>query len=154
PLRALEHVDIAIGINRELAPGVHESEVTMGNRARLLVQLGRFDEASAQFETAAARAVERGNAASQAAIAVGRADIATASGQFERSRSYLAEAENALRDGSLPVGQTVAARYLLSRATLAAADGQGEEAATMFADAAAAYEKLACCDGPRALAIA
>src|SRR5262249_48647735 len=61
PLRALEHAEIAIGINKEIAPGVHESEVTLGNRARLLVQLGRFDEASEQFESASARAVERGN---------------------------------------------------------------------------------------------
>jgi len=154
PRRALEHTEIAIGINRELAPGVHESEVTLGNRARLLVQLGRFDEASEQFESAAARAAERGNFASQAAIALGRADIETALGQFDRARAHLADAEAALGNRSLPAGQTIGARYLLARATLAAAEDKGEDAATMFAEAAVAYEKLGCCNGPRALAMA
>src|SRR5262249_8037318 len=59
PLRALEHTDVALAIDKELAPGVRESEVTLGNRARLLAQLGRFDDASAQFDIAAALATER-----------------------------------------------------------------------------------------------
>lgn len=154
PMRALEHTDTAIAINRELAPGVHESEVTMGNRARLLVQLGRFEEASAQFDAAAPMALERGNAASEAAIAIGRADVAIARGELERAHAYLAEADKALQNPDLPSGQTVSARYLLVSAMLTAAEGKGDEAATTFNNALAAYEKLNCCDGARALALA
>ena len=154
PLRALEHTDTAIAIDQELAPGVHESAVTMGNRGRLLAQLGRFDDATAQFDAAAPLAAERGNAASQAAIAVGRADLAIARGQFDRAHSELAAAAQALQSRSLPTGQTVSARYLLTRATLAAAEGNGDDAAAMFSDSVAAYEKLDCCDGQRALALA
>jgi serine/threonine-protein kinase len=154
PLRALEHTDTAIAIDRELAPGVQESEVITGNRARLLVQLGRFEEASAQFEAAAARAVERDNKASQAAIAVGRADIALALGQFDRAHAQLDVAKDALNSPNLPAGHTVGARFLLSSATLAAAEGRHNEAAAMFNDAIAAYQRLECCDGQRSLALA
>ena len=89
-------------INKELAPNVQESAITLGNRARSLVQLGRFADATAQFEAASLLATRRENAASQAAIAVGLAGIATSLGQFERAEGHLEQAAKALQSKELP----------------------------------------------------
>jgi serine/threonine protein kinase len=154
PALALEHIDTAIAINKELAPNVQESAITLSNRARSLVQLGRFAEANAQFEEAARLAASREEAISQAAIAVGQSDIAIALGELDRAQGHLADAELALRSPDLPAGQSVGARHLLAQAALSAARGNLESAAALSSSAINAYEKLDCCYGPRALAFA
>jgi tetratricopeptide (TPR) repeat protein len=154
PRQALEHIQAAMDINKRLAPHVREPAVTIANLARSLAGLGKLDEAAEQYDLAARLAADRDGPVIIAAIAVGQADTATARGRFDQAQSDLDAAAAALHSGPLPAGQNVGARYLLAQASLSAARGDLAAAATQSADAIAAYEKLDCCEGPRALGLA
>jgi tetratricopeptide (TPR) repeat protein len=154
PQRALEHTQAAIDIDKRLAPHVQERASTIASLARSLAGLGKLDEAAEQYDLAARLAANRDSALTIAAIAVGKADTATARGRFEQAQSDLDAAATALQSGPLPARQNVGARYLLAKASLSAAQGELAAAVTQSADAIAAYEKLDCCEGPRSLGLA
>jgi tetratricopeptide (TPR) repeat protein len=154
PRLALEHLQAAIDIDKRLAPHVQESAATIASLARVLAVLGKFDEATEQYEPAARLAANRDDAATLAAIALGRADIATQRGQFERAQSDLEAVNLALQAGPLPAGNTVGARYLLAKASLSDARGDLAAAAAQSSGAIALYEHLECCEGVRALGLA
>jgi tetratricopeptide (TPR) repeat protein len=154
PRQALEHMQAAIDIDKRLAPQVQEPAATVANLARVFVLLGNFDEAAEQYDLATRLAANRETSVLVAAIAVGRADIATARGQFEQAHGALDAAAAALRAGDLQANQYMGPRYLLAKASLSAARGALAAAATQSTDAVAASEKLDCCEGQRALALA
>lgn len=154
PRRALEEIDLAFAITRELSPNAQRSDNAVLRRARVLAQLGRFDEARAEFSEAERLAVARGNVVTLAGVLVGQADVAILQRELGRAEGLLARAAARVRQANLPQAHLVSTRLLTVRASLLAARGDARGASAALASAIDTYQAQRCCRAATALALA
>jgi serine/threonine-protein kinase len=154
PLRALQEIDAAWTMTRELSPNAQPTDSRIWRRARILGQLARYPEAEADWEQALELARTRGNLTNVAAVYIGRAEIATLQGRFAEARAQLQLAEAAVRESALPANHVVNTRYALVNADLLAARGNSPAATAELTRAIAQYRAQECCRAHIALSLA
>lgn len=154
PRRALEEIDFAWQMTRELSPGALPTDSRVGRRARILGQLGRLDEAEAHWNEALDLARARGNRPNIAAIFIGLAELATLQGKFAEAQSHMQRAEAALRESALPANHVINTRYAITNAALLAARGNSSGATSELSRALEQYRAQDCCRAHMALSLA
>jgi eukaryotic-like serine/threonine-protein kinase len=154
PRRALEEIDIAWEMTRELAPGAQPTDSRVWRRARLLGQLARFAEAEADWEQALALARVRGNLPNIAAVFIGRAEIDTQQGKLAEAQEYLHRAEAAVRESALSPNHVLNTRFAITNAALLAARGNSVGATAELSRALEQYRAQGCCRAHMALSLA
>jgi len=154
PRRALEEIDIAWQMTRELSPGAQPTDNRVGRRARILGHLARFEEAQSQWNEALDLARVRGNLPNIAAALIGQAEIATLEGDFEEAQAALQRAVAALRESALPANHLIHSRFALTNATLLAARGNSRGATAELTRALDQYRAQNCCRAHMALSLA
>jgi serine/threonine-protein kinase len=145
PLQALAETDIGWDIVRELAPNAQNSDRRIYRRARILAQLGRYQEAQFEFEQARTRAADRGNVLSSVGALIGEAEVALGAGRIEAASGLLDDAWASMRAANLPESHALTTRYLIIRATQFAASSRLAEARMLLARAIENYQSLHCC---------
>jgi serine/threonine protein kinase/tetratricopeptide (TPR) repeat protein len=154
PRRALEEIDIAWQMTRELSPGAQPTDNRIGRRARILGQLARFDEAQEEWTQALDLARVRGNLPNIAAVYIGRAEIATLLGQFAEAHDHLERAGVALRESALSPNHVLGTRFTITNAALLAARGNTGGATAELTRALEQYRAQDCCRAHMALSLA
>jgi serine/threonine protein kinase len=154
PRRALEEIDIAWDMTRELSPNAQPTDNRIGRRARILGQLARYEEAQAEWTQALDLARVRGNLPNIAAVHIGRAEIATLQGQFAEAHGHLERAELALRESALSPNHILVTRFAITNAALLAAQGNLSGAAGEVTRALEQYRAQDCCRAHMALSLA
>jgi serine/threonine protein kinase/tetratricopeptide (TPR) repeat protein len=154
PRRALDELDIAWQMTRELSPGARPTDNRVWRRARILGQLARFEEAEADWKQALELARERGNLQNITAVYIGRAEIATLQGQLAQAQDLLLQAGNALRESALPPNHVLDTRFAITNAALLAARGNNGGATAELTRALAQYRAQDCCFPHMALSLA
>jgi len=152
--RALEEIDIAWQMTRELSPGAQPTDSRIWRRARILGQLARFAEADADWEQALDLARVRGNLPNIAAVYIGRAEIATLQGKLEQAQDQLQRAESALRESALSPNHVLDSRFAITNGALLAARGNARGATAELSRALAQYRAQDCCRAHMALSLA
>jgi serine/threonine-protein kinase len=154
PLRALEETDLGWAIAREQSPGAQLADSRIYRRGRILVQLARYDEATAEFARARTLAVERGNLLTLIGVTIGEADVAVLQGRLNAAAVQLEDAALQIRRTDLPVDHVLVSRHLVSRAALLAARGESAEARRLLTQAVDHYRAQDCCRANQAGALA
>ncbi|HEU5136016.1 MAG TPA: serine/threonine-protein kinase [Steroidobacteraceae bacterium] len=154
PRRALEEIDIAWQITRELSPGSLPTDNRIGRRARILGHLAQFEAAESQWTEALDLARERGNLPNIAAAFIGQAEIATLKGELEEAQAQLHRAAVALRESALSANHVLNTRFALTNAALLAARGNSRGATAELGRALAQYQAQDCCRAHMALTLA
>ncbi len=154
PRRGLEEIDHGWEIMQELAPAAQDSDKRLLRRGRLLAQLGRFDEALADFKRGGDLAEARGNLGNLASIRLGQADVHLQNGRLREAGFALDAAAAVLHQAQLARTNLVNVRYVLTRAEWLAARGDSDAARNGFGHALALYESQNCCRATRALVLA
>jgi tetratricopeptide (TPR) repeat protein/tRNA A-37 threonylcarbamoyl transferase component Bud32 len=154
PQRALEEIDIAWRITRELSPAAQPTDSRVVRRARILGQLARYAEAETEWSQALDLAQARGNLPNVAAVFIGRAEVATLQGNLADAQHQLQLAEAALRESATPSNHVLSTRYALTNATLLAARGNGRAAAAELSRVLDQYRAQDCCRAHMALSLA
>jgi serine/threonine-protein kinase len=154
PRRGLEELDHGWAIMRNLAPAAQDSDKRLLRRARLLAQLGRFDEALVDFRHAGELAWQRRNLGNFASIRIGEADVHVQTGRVREAGAALDAAAAILREAQLAPTNLVNVRHVLTRAEWLAARGDRQAARDGFGHALALYESQNCCRATRALVLA
>jgi tetratricopeptide (TPR) repeat protein len=154
PRRAIEEIDIGWEITRALAPGAQISDSRLLRHARLLVQLGRLDEAARELAVGRDLGLTRGNLASVAGVVMTEAEVAMLRGDFAAAGGILDEAAARLRALALPPHHVLQTRHTMARATLLAAQGNPAEAVPLLTQSIEDYQAQACCRAHIALALA
>jgi serine/threonine-protein kinase len=154
PRRALEETDLGWEIARERSPGAQVADARIYRRGRILVQLGRYDEATAEFARARSLAVDRGNVLTLIGVDIGEADVAVAQGRLNAAAVQLDEASLEIRRTDLPSDHVLVSRHLVSNATLHAARGDHPEALRLLTQAISNYQAQGCCRANQAWALA
>jgi len=154
PRRAIEELDLGWKIMRTLAPAAQDTDKRLARRARILAQLGDFEEALVEFRQAAELAAPRGNLANLATIRIGEADVRVQTGRLEQAGLDLDAAAAALRRARQPPTSLISVRYELTRAEWLAARGDTAAARDVLTRVLALYESQNCCRATRSLALA
>jgi tetratricopeptide (TPR) repeat protein/tRNA A-37 threonylcarbamoyl transferase component Bud32 len=154
PLRALEEIDSAWQMTRELSPSAQPTDNRIGRRARILGQLARFPEAEAEWAKALDLARVRGNLPNVAAVFIGRAEIATLKGEFADAQAQLQRAEGSLRESALSPNHVLNTRFIITNAALLAARGSSAAATAELTRALEQYRAQDCCRAHMALVLA
>jgi serine/threonine-protein kinase len=154
PLRALEETDTGWEIAREQSPGAQIADARIYRRGRILVQLGRYDEAMAEFARARSLAVDRGNRLTLIGVDIGEADVAVAQGRVNAAAVRLDEASLEIRRTDLPANHVLVSRHEVSSAVMHAANGNRTEARRLFTQAISNYQAQDCCRANQAWALA
>jgi tetratricopeptide (TPR) repeat protein len=154
PLRALQEIDAAWAMTRELSPNAQPTDSRIWRRARILSQLARYPESKAEWERALELARARGNLTNVAAVYIGRAEIATLQGNFLEAQAQLQLAEAAVRASALPDNHVLNTRYAIGNAALLAARGNSQSATAELTRAIAQYRAQECCRAHIALSLA
>jgi serine/threonine-protein kinase len=154
PLRALQEIDAAWAMTRELSPNAQPTDSRIWRRARILSQLARYPESKAEWERALELARARGNLTNVAAVYIGRAEIATLQGNFLEAQAQLQMAEAAVRASALPDNHVLNTRYAIGNAALLAARGNSQAATAELTRAIAQYRAQQCCRAHIALSLA
>jgi serine/threonine-protein kinase len=152
PKRALEETDAGWEIIREISPNAQISDRRIYRRARILGQLGRFEEALVEFEQARALAAGRGNVVSVAGALIGEADVYAQQGRLDEGSKLLDSALVSLHEANLGDNHVVTTRYLMTRAAVLAAQGRSADARNVLAQAIRSYESQGCCRAHIAMA--
>jgi len=154
PRRALEEIDIAWEMTRELSPGAQPTDNRIGRRARILGQLARYEDAQAEWTQALDLARVRGNLPNIAAVYIGRAEIATLQARYVEAHDHLERAGLALRESALSPNHVLGARFTVTNAALLAARGNTGGATAELTRALAQYRAQDCCRAHMALSLA
>jgi eukaryotic-like serine/threonine-protein kinase len=154
PRRALEEIDIAWKLTRELSPGARPTDSRTWRRARLLGQLARYAEAEADWQSALELARERGNLPNITAVYVGRAEIYTQQGKLAEAQEQLHLAEAALRESALTPNHVLNTRFAITNGALLAARGNTTGATAELTRALDQYRAQGCCRAHMAWALA
>jgi len=154
PRRALDEIDIAWQMTRELSPNAQPTDTRVGRRARILSQLGRLAEAEGEWGEALELARARGNLPNIAAVFIGRAELATLRNQFDDAQGELQHAEAALRESALPPNHVLNTRFAITNAALLAARGNSQGATAELSRAVDQYRAQECCRSHIALSLA
>ncbi|HEU4593411.1 MAG TPA: protein kinase [Steroidobacteraceae bacterium] len=154
PRRALEETDIGWDIVRELAPNAQITDRRIYRRARILAQLGRYQEAQAEFEQARTLAADRGNVLGSVGTLIGEAEVAIGAGRTEAASGLLDNAWTSMRSANLPQTHVLATRYLIIRAAQFAASNRPAEARALLTRAIENYQSQRCCRAHVAYALA
>jgi tetratricopeptide (TPR) repeat protein len=154
PRRALEETDLGWQIAREVSPGAQVADARIYRRGRILVQLGRVDEATAEFARARSLAVDRGNRLTLIGVDIGEADVAVAQGRLNAAAVQLDDASLEIRRTDLPADHVLVSRHLVSSASMQAARGNHAEARRLFTQAVSNYQAQDCCRANQAWALA
>ena len=149
PRRALEEIDKAWGIMKELSPAAQNSDERIARRGRILAQLGEFDESLLHSREAARLAAPRGNLPNLTAIHIGEADALVQAGRLREAEAALDSASDTIRKASLSPTHLINVRYRMTRAQWLAARGESRAAREMFTDVLARYESQNCCSATR-----
>jgi tetratricopeptide (TPR) repeat protein len=152
PRRALEETEAGWEIIREISPSAQISDRRIYRRARILGQLGRYQEAVTEFEQARALASGRGNVVSVAGALIGEADVVAQQGRLAEASKLLDTALVSLHEANLGDNHVVTTRYLMTRATVLAAEGRSADARAVLGQAIRSYESQRCCRAHIALA--
>jgi serine/threonine protein kinase len=152
PKRALEETDAGWDIIREIAPTSQIADRRIYRRARILGQLGRLDEAMAEFEQARVLASGRGNIVSVAGALIGEADVFAQRGKLDEASKLLDSALVSLHEANLGDKHVLSTRYLMARATVLAAQRRPADARNVLTQAIRSYEAQGCCRAHIALA--
>jgi tetratricopeptide (TPR) repeat protein len=118
------------------------------------VQLGRYDEATAEFARARALAVDRGNVLTLIGVDIGEADVAMATGRLNAAAVRLDDASLEIRRIDLPADHVLISRQLVASASLQAARGNHIEAHRQYTQAISNYQAQGCCRANQAWALA
>jgi tetratricopeptide (TPR) repeat protein len=138
--RAEEMAARGLEISRGSGEGATEIDAILeGNRARPLIELGRFDEAKALIEQALASALERKDLRWAGTFALYGAPAFCATGDVERCASLLAIAREKLT-ATLPAGHSTFAVVALAEAGLALAQHRLGPAREQLSRAVAAFD--------------
>jgi len=154
PLRALGETDTGWEIAREQSPGAQIADARIYRRGRILVQLGRYDEAMAEFARARSLAVERGNRLTLIGVDIGEADVAVAQGRLKAAAVQLDDASLEIRRTDLPADHVLVSRHLVSSASMDAARGDRAGARRRLTQAISNYQAQDCCRANQAWALA
>jgi tetratricopeptide (TPR) repeat protein len=154
PKRALEEADAGWEIIREISPNAQVSDRRIYRRARMLAQLGRFDESLSEFEQARQLATGRGNVVTIAGTEIGLADVYVLQGRLDDANKQLDAALVSLRAANLGETHVVTTRYQMTRAALLTAQQRPVEARKALTQAIHSYELQDCCRAHIALALA
>jgi serine/threonine-protein kinase len=154
PQRALEEIDVAWQMTRELSPGAQPTDNRVWRRARILGQLARFPEAEADWEQALDLARVRGNLPNVAAVYIGRAEIETQQGRLAQAQDEMQRAEIALRESALSPNHVLDTRFAITNGALLAARGNWQGANAELTRALTQYRAQDCCRAHMALALA
>jgi serine/threonine-protein kinase len=154
PRRALEETDLGWQIAREQSPNARIADTRIYRRGRILVQLGRFDEAMDEFARARSLAVDRGNVLTLIGVDIGEADVAVAQGRLNAAAVKLDDATLEIRRTDLPADHVLVSRHLVSSAVMHGARGNAAEARRLFTDAVSNYQSKGCCRANQAWALA
>ncbi|MDF3021065.1 MAG: hypothetical protein K0Q92_2368 [Steroidobacteraceae bacterium] len=154
PRRALEELDLGWEITREIAPNARLTDRVLYRRARILAQLGRYEDALADFRAAREFSAGQGNLSGHAGLLIGEADVAIGQGRYEDADDLLGDAERALRAVNLPPHHVLVTRRLMTWAALLAAQRRDAEAMKLFTDSIANYQAQRCCQAHISLALA
>jgi tetratricopeptide (TPR) repeat protein len=154
PRRALDEIDIAWQMTRELSPGAQPTDNRAWRRARILGQLARFEESDADWKHALELARERGNLQNITAVFIGRAEIATLQGHLSQAQDLLLQAERTLRESALSPNHVLDTRFAITNAALLAARGNNGGAVAELTRALAQYRAQNCCQPHMALTLA
>jgi len=152
PLRALEETDAGWQIIREISPNAQISDRRIYRRARILGQLGRNEEALTEFEQARALGAGRGNIVIVAGALIGEAEVFAQQGRLDEASKLLDSALVSLHEANLGENHVVTTRYLMTRATVLAAQRRPADARAVLAQAIRSYESQGCCRAHIALA--
>ena len=154
PLRALEEIDIAWRMTRELSPNAQPTDSRVGRRARILGQLGLLAEAETEWDQALELSRVRGNLANIAAVHIGQAEVTILQGRLEEAQRQLQLAESALRESAVAANDVLNSRFALTNASLLAARGNSRGATAELTRALAQYRSQDCCHAHMALSLA
>ncbi|HEV7608191.1 MAG TPA: protein kinase [Steroidobacteraceae bacterium] len=154
PLRALQEIDIAWTMTRELSPNAQPTDSRVGRRARILGQLGLLAESAAEWQQALELSRARGNLANVAGAHIGQAEVATLQERFEEAQHQLQLAEAALRESAVAANDVLNSRFALTNAALLAARGNSRGATAELTRALAQYRAQDCCRAHMALSLA
>ena len=152
PKRALAETDAAWDIIRELAPSAQISDLRIYRRARILGQLGRHEESMAVFEQARTLAAGRGNIVIVTGALIGEADLYLQQGRLDDASKLLDSALVSLHAANLGENHVLRTRYLMTRATVLAAQNRAADARNVLTQAIRSYEAQGCCRAHIALA--
>ncbi len=154
PRRALEEIDRAWEILRELSPAAQNSDERIARRGRILAQLGDFEQSLAHSREAARLATPRGNLPNLASIRIGESDALVQSGRLREAEVSLDAAAATIREAGLSPTNLINVRYRMTRAQWLAARGETRAAREMFTDVLARYESQNCCSATRSYVLA
>jgi serine/threonine protein kinase len=154
PRRALEEIDIAWRMTRELSPGAQPTDNRVGRRARILGHLAQFADAQSQWTHALGLARVRGNLPNIAAAFIGQAEIATLEGELAEAQVHLQRAVAALRESALPANHVLNTRLALTNAALLAERGNSRGATAELSRALDQYRAQDCCRAHMAWSLA
>jgi eukaryotic-like serine/threonine-protein kinase len=154
PKRALEETDAGWDIIREISPNAQVSDRRIYRRARMLAQLGRFDESLHDFEQARQLASGRGNVVTVAGVELGLADVYIQQDRLDAAARQLDAALLSLQNANLGETHVVTTRYHMTRAALLTAQQRPADAREALTQAIASYESQDCCRAHIALALA
>ncbi len=149
PRRALEEIDRGWEILRELSPSAQNSDERLSRRGRILVQLGDFPAALADFDTAEKLALPRGNVANLATVYIGKADALIQDGRLREAEAALNSATDIIQRANLSTTNLITVRNRMTRAQWLAARGDSRAARETFSDALTRYESQDCCAATR-----
>ncbi|MEO8836919.1 MAG: hypothetical protein ABI364_09290, partial [Caldimonas sp.] len=134
PSRAAQMAERGLRISGSAGPATELDAILQGNRARALVELGRFDEAKALTEKALASALERKDTRWAGTFALYGGPAWCSTGDAARCESMLATAREKLTE-ALPAGhptlglvEVLAARVSIARGQPSAAREQLQRA--------------------------
>ena len=153
PRRALEELDTSWEITREITPTASLVNRVMYRRARIYAQLGRAEDALADFREVRASSGSHGNLTGLAGVAIGEADVAIMQGRLDDATVLLDEATRLLRAANLKPEHVLITREYMTRSLLMGALGRPADARAALTRAIANYEAQHCCRAHIALAL-
>jgi serine/threonine-protein kinase len=143
--RALEEIELGWQITREISPQATLSDRVLYRRARILAQLGRYEEARADFRAAREFTDGHGNLTGLIGVAIGEADVAVSEGRLEDAARSLDEAKRVLHQAKLPDKHLLVTREMMTRAQWLAAGHRHAEARALLTSVIGNYESQGCC---------
>jgi eukaryotic-like serine/threonine-protein kinase len=150
--RALEELETSWEITLETTPNASRVNRVLYRRGRIYAQLGRLDEASADFrdvrDSAGLSLITR------AGVAIGEADVLMQQGRLADAEQRLQESGRLLREAKLKPEHVLHSRQYMTEAALLTARGRDAEAAAALTRGIANYEAQDCCMAHVALALA
>jgi serine/threonine protein kinase len=154
PRRALEELETSWAIIAETTPNASRVNRVLYRRGRIFAQLGRADEALADFRAVRESPGMTNIITTQVGVIIGEAEVAILQARLADAGRLLDQARRMLGDAHLAPEHVLFTREYMTRGEWLAAQGQHAAAIEMFTRAVANYEAQRCCRAHVALALA